>query len=169
MNNYQNIPQELMFLMKWVNWGVSADNPKCPYDPKNLSIAKVNKPGTWSSFEQAIERVHQAKALGIGFVFDGSGYIGVDLDIVRDPHTGEIVPYAIEIINECATYTEISPSGYGLHMILKCDIQIKRNKAKLPVNKIVRFDKDGKRKEPEIEIYSTGRYFTMTGDILTAI
>ena len=77
MNYYQNIPHELIILNNWVNWGINADNPKCPYDPKNLSIAKVNQPGTWGSFEQAVERVLQAKALDIGFVFDGSGYTDI--------------------------------------------------------------------------------------------
>jgi len=166
MNNFGNIPKELTELNNWVVWGVPNYSPKCPCNPKDLKPAKINLPETWGNFDVAVERVNSGKATGIGFVFDGSGYIGCDLDNVRSPETGEIVPYAQEIIEQCATYTEISPSGYGVHIIAKNDFELKHNRKKLPPNDVVRFDKNDKEAEPGIEMYKTSRYFIMTGNIV---
>ena len=57
---------------------------------------------------------------GIGFVFTSDDrYTGIDLDKCRNPKTGEISPKAVEIVRLLNSYTEISPSGCGLHIILK--------------------------------------------------
>jgi hypothetical protein len=41
---------------------------------------------------------------------------GIDLDTCRDPKTGEIAPWAQEIIDRFQTYTEISPSQTGVKL-----------------------------------------------------
>ena len=88
---------------------------------------------------------------GIGFVFtDSDPYTGVDIDNCRNPETGQIAEWAWEIIRALNSYTEVSPSGTGVHTIV-C--------GKLPVGKgnQVAYH-DGK-----VELFSQARYFTVTG------
>jgi len=70
--------------------------------------------------------------------------IGVDLDNCRDPLTGRIEPWALEIVEKLDSYTEISPTGTGLHILIR---------GVLP--RAVKTDR--------VEIYWEGRYFTYTG------
>jgi putative DNA primase/helicase len=83
---------------------------------------------------------------GIGFVFTPEDDLcGVDLDGCLDPETGKIESWAQEIIEELDSYTEISPSGTGVHILLR---------GKLP---------EGRNRKGRFEAYDRSRYFTMTG------
>lgn len=70
--------------------------------------------------------------------------MGVDLDDCIDPKTGDIEPWAAKIIEKLDSYTELSPSGTGVHIITKGEI---------PAN--------GKMENGEM--YSAKQFFTMTG------
>lgn len=169
--SYEQIPAELRALPQWV-----VHKSKCPYDPRTGYPAKARQPETWATFNEA---VNAAGYDGIGFEFMlENGLVGIDLDTVRDPETGWIDPLALEIIDLLDSYTEISPSGYGFHIIVRGTPVLEWNKVKLPVNQIkrvdvdlktgeVKQDKDGntRYKQPEIEMYTEGRYFTMTGNV----
>ena len=96
----------------------------------------------------------------MGYVFsEGSGICGVDIDTCRNPETGELSPEAREIVELLDSYTEVSPSGYGVHIYVEVAEGFsldgfKKNGVRLPPNGIERYVmKDGKRvkKEPEIE------------------
>jgi putative DNA primase/helicase len=55
---------------------------------------------------------------GIGFAFlPGDGLIGIDLDGMINSESGEIAERCTDIITACASYTEYSPSGKGVHII----------------------------------------------------
>src|SRR5262249_50243063 len=71
--------------------------------------------------------------------------IGVDLDHCFDPSTRQGEPWAVEIIQKMQSYSEFSPSGEGIRIFIK---------GILP---------PGTRKKGNIAIYTTGRYFTVTG------
>jgi hypothetical protein len=82
----------------------------------------------------------------MGVVLTKSGpYTVIDLDHCRDPETGIIEPWAQEIIDRLASYTEISPSGTGVHIWVK---------GKLP---------PGRRRKRNFEAYDSDRYLTLTG------
>lgn len=56
----------------------------------------------------------------VGFVFTRDDpFVGIDLDHCRDPETGKIKPWALEIVAKLNSYSEVSPSGTGLH--IHCD------------------------------------------------
>jgi len=42
--------------------------------------------------------------------------VGIDLDKCRNPETGELEPEAQEIVRRMDSYTEVSPSGTGVHI-----------------------------------------------------
>lgn len=145
------IPTELRSLQQWVVWK-SIPNPdgvkpiKIPLNPRTLNPASVTDQTTWSSFLTA-HRVLQnnSQLSGSGFVFTNSDpYTGIDLDNCK---SDTIKPEASQYINLLDSYTEISPSGTGFHVICK---------GHLP---------PGGRKHGWIEMYDSGRFFCFTGNI----
>nr|WP_241430884.1 hypothetical protein [Natronolimnohabitans innermongolicus] len=72
--------------------------------------------------------------------------VGIDLDKCRDPETGRPDPEAKEIIQQLESYTEVSPSGTGYHVLVH---------GELP---------DGRNRRGGIEMYDQSRFFTVTAD-----
>lgn len=101
--------------------------------------ASSTDPTTWTSHTVADR---SSVGVGLGFVL-GDGVGCIDLDHCLDG--GELQPWAQEILDRCpATYVEVSPSGDGLHVW-----------GLLP-------EAPG-RKRKGVEVYSVGRYITVTG------
>jgi putative DNA primase/helicase len=138
----------------WVAWGIREAPPKSPFIPSSLlagrpAPAKAGIPKTWDSYAHAALCAARGIARGIGYEFDGGGLYGVDLDHVIDGR-GALTPQAREIVEQLDSYTEISPSGTGLHIfVLAPGADIARHR----------------KKDGFIEIYTEGRYFTVTGNI----
>ena len=150
----ENIPTMLKEHRNWVVWGVAYALPKAPYNPASLlsgkpQLAKAGIRETWSDYQTAVECVKQGLAEGVGYQFDGSGIYGVDLDNVLDK-SGKLTNEAIDIIYKLDSYTEYSPSGTGVHIIVKA-----------PSAEITRH----RKKDYFLEIYGKDRYFTVTGNI----
>jgi putative DNA primase/helicase len=165
---YDNIPEELKVIPHWVNykreprggadyeltkipWYPHQDPKltKVPYRPNNVT-ADSSDPRTWSTYQACVDAFEngQFKFDGIGFEFGKSEYCGIDIDKCRNPETGEIDPAAQYLIDHLDSYTEISPSGTGIHIIVK---------ATLP---------PGRRRVGCFEMYNDKRFFTVTGRTL---
>jgi len=146
----KNVPNELRKLPNWVGCKIipSKDRPgktdKIPMNALTGECAKSNDPATWTDFDTAIDLSIQRNYDAIGFMFQPP-YVGVDLD--HCVKNGVIVPYALEILKQLVSYAELSPSGTGIHVICKGEI----NRA---------------LKQSKIEIYTSGRFFTFTGNRL---
>ena len=99
---------------------------KPPVDPKTGSKASTTNPDTWGTYDQALEYYEEFKESGcrrLGFVFTKSDpYVGIDLDDCRNTQTGDIEPWAQEIVQDLNSYTEVSVSGTGLHIIVKGEL-----------------------------------------------
>jgi primase-polymerase (primpol)-like protein len=55
---------------------------------------------------------------GVQFVLNESDlYTGIDLDACVNPDTGEVEPWAAQIVACFDAYTEVSPSGTGLRIL----------------------------------------------------
>jgi putative DNA primase/helicase len=147
---FSTIPAELRGLTQFVVWKLEERNgqaTKVPYNANTGRKASSTNASTWASFDEAMSTFASGDYSGIGFVF-ANGYCGIDFDKCRDIDTGEVESWALEMIEKLDSYTEVSPSGTGLHVLLK---------AKL--------NGEGARKN-RIELYDTGRYFTLTGEHL---
>jgi hypothetical protein len=159
------IPPELRALPQWVAWRYGERNgkpDKIPINPKSGEWAKCNNSATWGTFEQALAAVERFECSGIAFTFSPDDeFFGVDLDACRDLATGQLVPWASEIIGAINSYAEVSPSGYGVKLIAR---------GKMPEGaKHVKKLKDVPTygdKSPEIAIYDWGRFWTFTGERL---
>lgn len=142
---YEFIPNELKKLRNWVCWKAEPDPKshsgisKKPINPKTGGQAMSNNPDTWSDFETAVEV--SSDFAGIGFMFSGSGYFGVDLD--DTDVNGSLVS---EFVNALQSYAELSQSGNGVHIICR---------GRLP---------EGGRRRGNVEMYDSGRFFVMTGN-----
>jgi putative DNA primase/helicase len=139
---FERVPAELKAYAHWVNWRVE-DTRKIPVNPLTLGNAGVAWVNTWSAFEQAYETALRA-SLGLGFVLtEDDPYTCVDLDKCVGAD-GAVSPDTRTILDQLAGWVELSPSGTGLH------IWVKNSE---PVN----------RRTTGIEIYSSGRWMTVTG------
>jgi primase-polymerase (primpol)-like protein len=158
-----DIPNELKEQDNWVVWKKinKPDTDKITKIPKTLMKGSIKNSdstdsSTWLNYSKAKKVKNKCNDLdGLGFVFTASKYAGIDLDDCRDPETGELSDKAEEIVERMNSYTEVSPSGKGLHIIIK---------GGLPSSGGRRTDDIGGMKQ--IEMYDSGRYFTMTGNKL---
>lgn len=155
--HFENLPPEMKTRDAWVTFKMfprpgrlKPDKPPFIAGHSNIGASSTN-PYTWRPFVAAQADVERGKKAGLGFCLQGSGLVGVDLDHVRDPVTGEIAEWAARLVARLDSYTEISPSGEGLHTILR---------GQLPPNSRHRLDLcDGSA----LEVWCAGRYLTMTG------
>lgn len=146
-----NLPQELRDLNQWVGWRYEerdGKSTKVPINPATGHRAKSDSPATWGSIQRALIATETYGLDGIGFVFSETDeYTGIDLDKCLDPTTGKLEPWARRWVAVFNSYTEISPSGTGLHIFIKGKMSGKG------------------RKKGHFEAYSKGRFFTVTGEI----
>ena len=149
MTYLSNIPDELKQLNNWCVWKFENRNgkrTKIPFNAATGEFAKSNDKSTWSSYETA---VNAEGVDGIGFFFEPP-YLGIDIDDIDDDlhrfKQGDKLDNIVSEFNEAfKSYTEVSPSGNGLHIIVK---------GKIP---------GSRRRKGNIEMYDSGRFFTMTG------
>lgn len=150
MYNFANIPAELKRLPQWVVWKYEMTDDGKPtkvlYNPKGGWRASTTDARTWVTFDEAVAAYEAGNGewSGIGFVFTNfDEYCGIDLDATEEPEAYERQVRVFEAMN---SYSELSPSGKGLHIIVK---------ASIPHG----------RKRSFIEVYSWGRFFTFTGNV----
>ncbi|WEL30160.1 phage NrS-1 polymerase family protein [Haloferax volcanii] len=143
------LPDTLLERDHWVGWRKQTrggDETKVPVSV-NGGYASATDAVTWTTFDEALAYARGGAADGVGFVFSTEDpYVGVDLDKCRTRETGETEAWATEIIDQLASYTEISPSGTGYHIIVR---------GSLP---------PGGNRTGNLELYEHARFFTMTGD-----
>lgn len=142
------VPSELLEYKQWVLWRKAEVNgraTKIPMSPWSGKPAACDKPQTWSTYKHVRFALRRFRCEGIGFVFTkGDPFCGIDLDKCRTVN-GSIAPDALDFIKRVASYTELSPSGTGVHVLIKGKLS-----------------GSGRRRD-KIELYDTGRYFTVTG------
>lgn len=143
------IPEELREKTIWLRWKQEERDGKAtkiPYKTNGTGMAKTNDPSTWSEFDAAAESKF---GNGLGCVVK-DGLVVIDLDKIRDPETGAIETWAQSIIDECNSYTEISPSKKGVHIWLRGEVPV------------------GGNRKGRMEMYdqNSPRYMTITGDVL---
>lgn len=138
------LPRNLPPGRRYVGW-VRSPAGKVPVVPSCCRRrASVTNPATWDTFDVARASVEDGKCDGLGLVLTGDGLVAIDLDHCVEP-TGILSDLAVDVLAQLPTYTEISPSGDGLHLWLF---------GTLPA---------GGRRRDALEVYDTGRFLTLTG------
>lgn len=149
------IPERLADLEQWICWqaaerdGKATKVPIKPYHTNGTPNASATEAGHWRDLESALA-FHESDRLrtdGIGFVFaPATPIVGVDLDDCRDPTTGKLMSWTQDIIDRLDSYSEVSPSGQGVHVIVE---------GELP---------PGRNRRGDVEMYDEARFFTVTAD-----
>ena len=146
----ENVPPELKECEQWVAFKTTKKDKngklkKEPIDPNSGDLAKTTDPDTWSSLGQACSCANETYR-GVGFVFSKNDpYVGIDLDNCIE--NGRANHWTQTIVDKMDSYTEVSLNGGGLHIIGRGHVPDKR------------------RKKGRVEMYHTGRYFAMTGNV----
>jgi len=140
---------ELQPLNQWVVWRGELEDgksKKVPYNPHHHLIrASVKIPKSWGSLQEALSALETGDYSGIGFMITPP-LVMIDLDRSFDRATGKITdPQSQEIVQQLTSYTELSPSGTGLHVLAY---------GVLP----------GKGIHSGIEIYGQDHFTTITAD-----
>lgn len=151
---FERLPEEMKRMPQWVCWKRVPDPKahsgvrKVPVNPITYGNASSTNPKTWADFPTACRAAADPRngLAGIGFMFQDSGFFGVDVDD-RPLNTPEVQ----EILDTLPSYAEFSQSGNGIHIICK---------GKLPA-------KGFNNHTEHIEMYDSGRFFVCTGNACT--
>ena len=147
---WDNIPAELKTERRWVCWKFeqrSGKTTKVPYTPTG-GRAKSNTPETWAGFDECRAACENGRFDGVGIMLTGSGIVGVDIDHCKDS-AGNWNATAAAIVDILRSYTEISPSGEGVHVLAYG----------------TKFGDKSKNADTGVEMYEQGRFFTVTGNL----
>jgi putative DNA primase/helicase len=179
---FETIPAELRERNQWVAWKavphyeqktleLKPKPKKVPLDVKTERGAQTDNPRTWTSFDSVMGFIEEwtgeehthidgkgAEITGTvseypGFVFAADDpFCGIDLDNCRNLDTGMVETWALKIIEQFKSYTELSQSGTGFHILI-----------------IGRKPADSGCKKGDIECYDKGRFFICTGEVFNDI
>lgn len=151
-HSFANCPTEMRLFAQWVVWKYierSGDKPtKVLFSPKHGLSASVTNPQSWATYYEAVATFECGGYDGIGFVLtERDPYCFIDLDDTsKYSNAAELFDRQDRIYRAFRSYAEVSPSGAGLHIITKGSVESGRRRA-------------------QIEIYSSLRYMTMTGNV----
>ncbi|WP_312715493.1 hypothetical protein [Corynebacterium flavescens] len=139
----KRLPDELDRTTRWIRWA-DRDGAKVPVNARGHAI-DAHKPSNW----RPVEDVSQSPRRG--FVLAGDGIVCIDIDHCLDS-SGNPKPWTRALLRRFpSTWTEVSPSGDGLHVWGLVDTP----SAAGPCLRSFR----GHR----IEIYADKRFITITG------
>jgi len=148
------IPDIIRTIENWILWregerdGKSTKIPTKPYRTSGDINCDVTNPSHRRDFDTAWDSFNDSRVTGdgLGFVFtDDVSITGVDLDKCRDPDSGDLEDWAEDIIDQLDSYTEVSPSGTGVHILVGGELTA------------------GGNRRGRVEMYDSDRYFTVTG------
>ncbi len=155
--NITKIPDILKKNTLWCVW----KSGKIPCNPRTGKNAKTSLPETFSDFETACNALKKgcsdgSKYEGLGLLIY-NGFCAIDIDHCIN-EKGELSDIAKDITTRMDSYTEISPSGTGIHIIFTV-----RN---------FQFDKEMyyiNNQKIGLEVYiseSTKKFITITGNTI---
>lgn len=155
-NQYAKVPQEMKKLRRWVGFKIEerdGKKTKIPFNAMTGSYGSSTDFHTWTSFRVAMMGCVKYGFDGLGFCLgknddDNTNISGVDLDNHDEPDFKDL---SEKFINTLNSYTEYSPSGKGVHIIVF---------GKKP---------EGRCRKSNIEMYGNGRFFTVTGNVIRAL
>src|SRR5215203_1892473 len=158
----ESLPEALRSRQRWMGTRLERrEDGRVDKAPRRVRagqrVVKTDKtdPENWATYSEALAAYERGDVDAIGIVLtDDDPYFVVDLDGVIDRDTGEIHAAAGEVIHALNSYTELSCSSTGVHVIGR---GAKPEYAGCKSNKLG-FD---------IEIYDSARFMVMTGQRMT--
>ncbi len=118
-SDFRNIPAELTTPAEWIPWYSKKEPGK---KPGKAPITAYADPADHAANCHPLDYWLKKGNTREGFsrvLNKAEGFIVIDLDHARDVKTGVIEPWARSIINDFDTYTELSYSGSGFHLVCR--------------------------------------------------
>ncbi|WP_157884778.1 hypothetical protein [Halorubrum aethiopicum] len=144
----ESVPKTLREHNQWICWR-HEEGKKPPFDPETNCKRNPINTETWSDLETALDSYRRGNYDGIGFVLtDEDPFAGVDFDDIREPSTGDVDEKIEGIIKRLNSYSEVSPSGTGIHTLIQGE------------------KPSGYTNIENIEVYDSKQYFTFSGEHL---
>lgn len=158
-STFDNLPDEMKALDRWLLWRAEYikdknGNSKITKVPKqsNGDNASSTNYNHFASFETVMQAYQSGGFTGLGFcLVEEDPFVIVDLDECLDSNgklKGTNERRNQMILDSLDSYTEVSYSGEGLHIVVKAD-------------NIAGFN----NQKENIEMYSQKRFFCMTGNL----
>ncbi len=155
---WDSIPTELAQRQQWLVWKYEWDAKrtawlKMPYYPaggRRAGDQGTDRDRMRLGVLDVVRRVYDHGGWsGVGFAFlPGDGLIGIDIDKQYDPVTGQMSDRCRGIVEAFNTFTEVSPSGKGLHLY------------------VLGHTTTAKSNDIGVEMFCDKQYFTVTGNHL---
>lgn len=137
-----DIPSGMKSRSQWVLWRHDEDG-KVPVNEAAVPC-DATAPRNWLSYSEAVDAAAESDASGIGFYFsENDPFIGIDIDDCLS-EGGHFSATASDILARIDSYSEISPSGTGIHIYARGVVP------------------DGKIRSEAIEMYQNGQFLTVT-------
>lgn len=157
--------------VRWVLWRNENRNGRATKIPKQITgkEASSTDPKTWAMRAACEAARATIRADGVGIVLGdlGNGYTlaGIDLDSCITAGTTD--PWAQKVLDQFGTYAETSPSGTGFKLFfLLRGGDMPRVRDLLGGKQGRSWKQAGGDHPPAIELYTGGRYFTVTDKAL---
>ncbi|WP_267644006.1 type IV secretion system DNA-binding domain-containing protein [Haloarchaeobius amylolyticus] len=163
-------PADMQDHPQWLTWKETDDGRKIPRAPWVSEwpdkYVSAQDPDCWTTFGTAHRAAGKHSGHKMAFTirnrseFPTEQYVLVDYDSVRDPETGAIHSSVQTHIDCAESYTDISTSGSGVHILCQGELPegVKSVDASLPT--------DSGFPNAEIEVYDSARFIAMTGEHL---
>lgn len=160
----EQIPIILRNKSQWICWKPSFDEanrkykklPISPHDGRALGATQKNAEH-FGTFSIAYAYAVTHENVGVSYVFlENDGLVGIDFD--HCINEGELHPLVKQWLQFFPTYAERSPSGTGLHIILKGSLAKAIGGVPLPQAEGV-----------TVEAYAANRHLTFTGETVNNI
>jgi hypothetical protein len=157
--NFAAIPQQLKDIPCWIVWYYRQDGNRTTKVPINVNKLRHNPNTVFSHFEHAVS-VYNASQNDI-FQYDGiglqlfreQGITIIDLDNkASNPASEKELADFYNIIHNFVSYTELSVSGSGIHIVVKGNLPFKD-------------DGETGRHFGSIEMYDQKRFMAFTGNL----
>ncbi|CQR51071.1 phage NrS-1 polymerase family protein [Haloferax massiliensis] len=128
----KRLPDDLLERANWVGWRTeTCDGAETAIlQDATGGPASVTDASTWATFDEALAFVRDGRADGVGYVFtDDDPFVSIELDNCRDTDTGATAAWARTLVDRLDSYTEVSPSGTGLQVIVRGTLPLGRTRA----------------------------------------
>jgi len=132
----------------WIGWESTGKDklPRAPWQTGHMMNVSATDPKNYTTLDEAVTWADRITRLHVGYAFQAHGpVVGIDLDDCFED--GSLADEAREIIERMHSYTEVSPSGNGIHILVEGEL-----------------DQAMKNDERGVEMYDCDRFFTFTGN-----
>ena len=167
-SSFDQVPSSLRIKRNWCVHRTDGEKAKVPHAIGGYKL-QWSIPANWINFLDAKKAYLDGLDLPDGHKckFEGLGYFisrekdakldvyAVDLDHCRDIDTGEIAEWALKILMKLDSYSEVSPSGTGVHVFVK---------GMLPENS--KNTNDQMKDKNRVEVFTNKHHITITGNRL---